>query len=224
MKLKVLTFNIWDLPFWFVKDRKARIIGIEKYIERSDADIVCVQESFDVYHRTFLKKKLNGLYYMAGDARETRRILFIKLFDITGGLAVFSKFPIIESKFVPYNRFLNSSIAETFARKGFLEVLIKTPLGNVRVVNTHMHQEAFFFDKNIRFRQTTKMIMRTNSDETPTILAGDFNQNHMMLEGEFAELFRSTGFSSPTRLGTEERTPPTYRPSNMYNGIWINKI
>ena len=55
MTLKVLTLNIWDLPFWFVKDRKKRIKNLPEYLKKSGADIICLQESFDVENRSFLK-------------------------------------------------------------------------------------------------------------------------------------------------------------------------
>ena len=48
-QLRVVSFNIWDLPYWFVKDRKQRILLIADYLQRLDAEIVCLQESFDVH-------------------------------------------------------------------------------------------------------------------------------------------------------------------------------
>ncbi len=224
MQIKIITFNIWDLPFWFVKDRKKRVAGIAEYLRNSDADIVCLQESFDIYNRAFLRDKLKDKYQIAGDAKDHRRILFIKLFDVTGGLVVFSKFPVVSSRFVPYGRFLNSTITEAFGRKGFLEVTVKTPLGNLKIVNTHMHHETVFFDRKIRLIQTTKMIMKTNGDQLPTIIAGDFNEDYLMREDEFTELFKTTGFSSPIKLEDGERMQPTYRPGNAYVDNWRNRI
>ncbi len=224
MTLKVLTLNIWDLPFWFVKDRKKRIKNLPEYLKKSGADIICLQESFDVENRSFLKEQLSGSYMMAGDVIETRRILFIKLFDMTGGLVVFSKFPITSSRFVPYSRFLNSAISETLGRKGFLEVIVETPIGDVKIVNTHMHQETHFFSQKIRFKQTEKMVMKTNNYDKPIILAGDFNENYLMKEYEFAELFRTTGFSDPSKFKEGEPISPTYRPENTYVDNFLSRI
>ncbi len=222
--IRILSFNIWDLPLWFVKDREIRIRNIAKYIKKSDADVICLQESFDVGHRILLRDQLKEKYQIAGDAMETRRILFVKLFDMTGGLVVFSKFPIVRSQFIPYGRFLNSDITEMLGRKGFLEVFVKTPAGEFRIVNTHMHQESIFFDKIIRLRQMTKMIMKMDHSEVPTVLAGDFNEDHLMDDGEFAELFKKTGFSNPLKLKSGEEMPPTYRPENRYVDNWWNRI
>lgn len=119
MKLKVISFNIWDLPLFFVKNRKERIKRTAEYLKKSNADIICIQESFDIKNRLFLKDTLTDVYYMAGDTEETRRLLFFKLFDMSGGLVVFSKFPIIKSNFVSYSRIFNSALGEILARKGF---------------------------------------------------------------------------------------------------------
>jgi endonuclease/exonuclease/phosphatase family metal-dependent hydrolase len=50
-QLKIVSFNIWDLPYWFVKNRRQRILQIAEYLQRLDAEIICLQESFDVHHR-----------------------------------------------------------------------------------------------------------------------------------------------------------------------------
>ena len=224
MRMKVITFNIWDLPFWFIKDRKKRIAGIVQYLKNSDADVICLQESFDIYHRAFLCDALKDRYHIAGNTKDHRRILFFKLFDVTGGLIILSKFPILYSRFVPYNRFLNSAITEALGRKGFLEVICKTPRGNLKVVNTHMHQETLFFSRKIRLRQTANMLRRTNHDQLPTIIAGDFNENYMIREHEFAELFKLTGFLVPSVCGRKSDSEPTYRPDNRYVDNWLNRI
>src|SRR6266852_3835949 len=98
-QLKIVSFNIWDLPYWFVKNRQQRILQIAEYLQRLDAEIVCLQESFDVHHRRLLYESL-GLdrYYASGGFEETRKAPLAS-FDTTGGLVIFSKFPIIQYKF-----------------------------------------------------------------------------------------------------------------------------
>ena len=53
-QLRIVSFNIWDLPYWFVKNRKPRILQIAEYLQRLDAEIICLQESFDIHHRRLL--------------------------------------------------------------------------------------------------------------------------------------------------------------------------
>ena len=52
--LQIVSFNIWDVPYWFVPNRKQRMLHIAEYLQRLDAEIMCLQESFDVHHRRFL--------------------------------------------------------------------------------------------------------------------------------------------------------------------------
>ena len=59
-QLKIVSFNIWDLPYWFVKNRRQRILQIAEYLQRLDAEIICLQESFDVHHRRLsLQRRLH---------------------------------------------------------------------------------------------------------------------------------------------------------------------
>jgi hypothetical protein len=37
-QLKIVSFNIWDLPYWFVKNRRQRILQIAEYLQRLDAE------------------------------------------------------------------------------------------------------------------------------------------------------------------------------------------
>ena len=64
-QLKIVSFNIWDLPYWFVKNRRQRILQIAEYLRRLDAEIVCLQESFDVHHRRLLYEHLGLERYYA---------------------------------------------------------------------------------------------------------------------------------------------------------------
>ena len=80
-QLKIVSFNIWDLPYWFVKNREQRILQIAEYLRKLDAEIVCLQESFDVRHRRFLYESLGSDKYYASDGFETTRKAPLALFD-----------------------------------------------------------------------------------------------------------------------------------------------
>lgn len=219
MQIKVLSFNIWDLPLFFVRNRKSRFEGLLKYLESSDADIVCLQEAFDVSHRERIIEKFKNKYNYVGDGA-FRKILFIKIFDKTGGLMMLSKFPVKFKRFVPYSRLFNSGIGEMFARKGFLEVILETPNGDLRVINTHLHEETPFFDRSIRLSQLRKIFSKIEGIDLPTLLMGDFNQHSMTHQKDFAEYFDSFGLQHPLH---QEPHLPTYRPENIYVDNWINR-
>src|SRR5262245_22639147 len=92
-QLKIVSFNIWDLPYWFVKNRQQRILQIAAYLQRLDAEIICLQESFDVNHRRLLYEHLGCDRYYASDGFEATRKAPFAALDTTGGLVTFSKFP-----------------------------------------------------------------------------------------------------------------------------------
>jgi hypothetical protein len=92
-QLKIVSFTIRDLPYRFVKNRRQRILQIAAYLQRLDAEIVCLQESFDVHHRRLLYELLGvDRYYASGGFGATRKAPLACL-DTTGGLVTFSKFP-----------------------------------------------------------------------------------------------------------------------------------
>ena len=127
MRRTIITFNVWDLPLWFVRGRERRIAKVADYLAGQDADVICLQESFDVAHRLLIAHRLGDGYSMSDGHDRTRKMLGIKTFDVTGGLVVFSKFPIVRSRFFTFNRLVNVSWVEFLARKGFLEVVVSTP-------------------------------------------------------------------------------------------------
>lgn len=223
MKLRILSFNIWDLPLFFVKNRKDRMRGAAEYLKNLGADIICLQESFDIENRLLLKDALTDNYYMAGDTDETRRILFFKLFDMSGGLVIFSKFPILESNFVSYSRIFNSAVGEVLARKGFLEAVVKTPKGKIRILNTHLHEEAPFFDRTVRISQLAKLFGLIKQDGLPAVLTGDFNEEALMHQEIFSALFDAHGFEHPLKSERALDAAPTYRPGNPYVDNWMNR-
>lgn len=219
MQIKVLSFNIWDLPLFFVRNRKTRFEGLLGYLEKNDADIVCLQEAFDVSHRERIIEKFKDRYNHAGDGA-SRKILFVKVFDKTGGLMILSKFPIKFQRFVPYSRLFNSAVGEIFARKGFLEVVLETPKGDLRVINTHLHEETPFFDRSVRLSQLRKIFNKIEGGDLPTLLMGDFNEHSITHQKDFAECFDSFGLHHPLH---QEPPLPTYRPENIYVDNWINR-
>src|SRR5262249_38163106 len=184
-QLKVVSFNIWDLPYWFVKNRRQRILLIAEYLQRLDAEIVCLQESFDVHHRRLLYEHL-GLerYYASGGFEETRKVPLAS-FDTTGGLVIFSKFPIIRYKFIPFNQF-TPSLIEHIGRKGVLEATIETPYGVVQLFNIHLHVGKHFLAHSIRVKQLKSVLELMKSyGNVPVILAGDFNEDALMDQKKF---------------------------------------
>ena len=126
MQLKILTYNIFQLPY-LIKTNKndykqQRLDGIIKII--SEFDIICIQESFDVFsHRQFeliSKAKEAGFLYFARS--DSPNFFDPQLFD--GGEVILSKYPIVESRFFKFGKM---GYADGIATKGVLYCNIEVP-------------------------------------------------------------------------------------------------
>ena len=184
MQLKLVTLNIWDIPFWFSLDREARIARLGQYLNKISPDLICLQESFDVKHRDHLYEYLGrDQFHIIEEYDRTRRVLLFKHLDLTGGLVTFSRLPIISSRFIPFRRFVDMDFAEYIARKGILETILTTSEGPLCLLNTHLHAGGLHVDveTNIRRRQMNQIMkVLVARNEMPIILAGDFNENEML--------------------------------------------
>ena len=221
-QLKIVSFNIWDLPYWFVKNRQQRILQIADYLQRLDAEIVCLQESFDVRHRRLLYERLGmERYYASGGFEETRKVPFA-VFDTTGGLVIFSKFPIMQYQFTPFHHF-TPSVVERIGRKGVLEATIETPHGIMQVFNIHLHVGNHFFAHKIRVKQLKSVLERMQiQPHLPSILAGDFNENALMEQKKFVTMLQSRGLVHSLHFEPYEFMP-SYRIKNPLVNTWINR-
>ncbi len=218
--MKIVSLNIFDLPLWFVKDRKERLNAAKGYLKDLNADIICLQESFDPKHRISLNDffKANG-YYTTDKKVESRNILGIAM-DTTGGLVIFSKFPIVSRDFVLFD-FIFFAPQESAGKKGALIVDMETSQGKLRVVNTHLCQRSLLFEKTTRLRQMKRIFDALDTHAPlPTVIAGDFNEKDIFKNKDFAALIRAHQFVHPVT----DAFRPTYRKENPYVKIWMNRI
>ncbi|HEY4475506.1 MAG TPA: endonuclease/exonuclease/phosphatase family protein [Candidatus Paceibacterota bacterium] len=222
MEISFVSYNIWDLPILGVRRRLERIKRTAEYLTNLNTDIVCLQESFDIKNRKLLFQKLAASGYHMTDGGESRRTFLLFNLDSTGGLVIFSKFPIRQSRFVPFSRIWNSAFPEFFSRKGFLEAIVETPHGLFRVVNVHLHQQSFLFDNYMRQIQIKYLLKCLGGEyaNLPGLIAGDLNQHNLAVERPLLEFFRQAGFLHPTIVAGDHMAP-TYRPENPYfNSLW----
>ncbi len=214
MQIKIISYNIWDLPLWFVKNRKARVKRVAEYLAQSGADIICIQEAWSRSGRATLYRILGEAGYEHVSARE--RLVLIG----NGGLLTFSKFPIVSKKFTPFSR-LSAAFVELFAAKGVLEVTVDTPQGKLSVFNTHLHSPSWVFGQTIRLRQMKRVLDVLAQDEAAAVLAGDFNEDKLWEQKEFTKILNAAAFLNPLSVALD--MPPTYRLENEFVNIWINR-
>jgi len=218
--MKIITLNIWDLPLWFIRDRAVRIKRICNFLKSFNADIICLQESFDPDHRVKLNTFFRRIgYFISDESARYRRVFGMKM-AVSGGLVIFSKFPIRKSRFSLFPRSLFSPI-EYFSGKGMLASVVETPYGALQIANVHFYQKNLLSDEAIHFSQLNRVLNQLATYEPlPTILAGDFNEDNMLGNSKFLNRMSANHFLHPHT----ELLDPSYRNNNPYVAIWINKI
>ena len=218
--MKIVSLNIFDLPLWFVRDRKTRVRAIKDFLKNLKADVICLQESFDPKHREELNSFFKASGYHASDKRvERRRILGVSM-DTTGGLAIFSRFPIFSRAFIAFD-FIPFAPQESAGKKGALVTDVETPQGKMRIVNTHLCQRSLFFEKRIRLNQMRRILNALSMrDAMPTVIAGDFNEKDIFKNKIFGALMDAHKVVHPAT----DAFHPTYRKENPYVNIWMNRI
>lgn len=214
MQSKVISYNIWDLPLWFVKDRTSRITEVARYLATSGADVICVQEAWTQSGREILYHILGDAGYHHASVNESSLLVG------NGGLVTFSKFPIVQKEFTAFSR-LSVAFVEFFAAKGVLKTVLDTPFGKITVFNTHLHSPSWLLGQWVRLRQMERVLAVIGEDDTPAVLAGDFNEDKLWEQKEFTRILSGANFSNP--LSVAKGMPPTYRLENEFVNIWINR-
>jgi endonuclease/exonuclease/phosphatase (EEP) superfamily protein YafD len=148
-------------------------------IERTDADIVLLQETTDEAEALLLREL--GDDYPHALFRECCR---------AGGLGILSRHPIVEDEYLP-------------SQRGWFpawRVVVATPIGTVQLVDVHLRPPisdsgswvAGYFSTGGFRKQELEDVWPTLAD-IPTIVAGDFNESE---GGDALTLLRERGFES----------------------------
>ena len=217
-QLKIISFNIWDLPFFTRNIRVSRIKQISHFLKSSQADIICLQEAWNLDSQRLIKEILGPKYFSWEDRVATSKHKLWGFSRAQGGLMILSLFPILSMRFTPFSVF-HWSWTEWFGNKGILDFHLKTPWGKLRVVNTHLYQPGLF----VRLKQFKKLITYLSGDrETPAIIAGDFNEDKLLEKNHFVKLLESEHYLHPSL--SSDAPLYTYRIENPHTQTWINKI
>ncbi len=176
--LSCLSLNIWDLPVWLPKlNRKQRMSELTQHLGALSPDLICLQESFTLKHRQKILAGLPKDYSCAGSL-QSRWMLPLVRADRTGGLAVISRFPFEDYRFVEHARSSRMRFDERLGRKGFVISQIQTAVGAIHVVNAHLNAGRAPRETEIRLQQLEILFSHLREHcpaETPVIMAGDFN-------------------------------------------------
>ena len=161
-EIKVMTYNVWGLPFPIAK-RIKRLKIIKKVLHQYNADIIGLQEAFTKKARKIIKQ--NEYPYTAKGPKGGK-------FKLCSGLALLSKYPIIKTKTMTFQ---DCSGFDCYANKGVLFARIN--LGNQTIDTYLTHLNADGEDHQVRFKQVIEVIkfVNENSFGEKVIFLGDFN-------------------------------------------------
>jgi endonuclease/exonuclease/phosphatase family metal-dependent hydrolase len=171
IRLRVLTWNVWGVPA-ITSHLDERMAALPGAIARLDPDIVLLQELWDPRHAESVGRKLGEHGF-----RHARR--FETPAGATG-LFVASKFPLGAGAFRSFSlgRMPHSFWhLDWMVEKGLASVTIETPLGALRVENTHL-QAQYRTDRYgaERLAQAAEIVVMNGGHSNETmLLAGDFN-------------------------------------------------
>jgi len=157
-QLRVLTYNVnWGAP------RPDLAVEI---IRKSDADVVCLQETTPEWEE-FLKRELSGEYPIAQFRNSKDRM--------GGGLGFLAKSAANEIAYVR---------SDTGWFDGWI-MAFRTPLGRVQVLNVHLRPpvsdsgswvSGYFTTRDDRVREMERFFQKRRP-ELPTLVVGDFNDS-----------------------------------------------
>jgi len=195
----VVTFNIKKFPWSFKSFGRFDIYDVIK-----DHSIVLLQECFD---ETF--HKLDYYFPEYYIARGTLK--GYKLFN--SGLAILSKYPILEVEFHPY-KICNRCSCDVLSEKGFLSILIDIGTDEpIRIINTHLQSSDYErFDRKA-IRQLNQLLVYLSRIRYPYLVGGDFNLDQSLLTMPVSFSNDPTVYIDFTK-GT---TSATYQPG--YEGL-----
>lgn len=176
--LRVVTFNAWVLPIRIpTQEKRRRIRRLPEALAALGADVIVLQELFDVKARRLLLRELCPPYATTHDACDTRRVLGLVPADATGGLLVLSRLPIIGNRFIPHSLEGGKKIDERLAGKGAMLIRIETPVAPLTCVAVHLYAGTRPRDSRVRVAQLKRLLEMMNDKvgHDPVVLLGDIN-------------------------------------------------
>ncbi|KAI7863933.1 Endonuclease/exonuclease/phosphatase [Spinellus fusiger] len=172
--LSVLSLNCWGL-YLIASKRRARLLAIADALCHADYDIIALQEVWVKEDFQCIKSRLSS------------RLPFAKYFfsgALGSGLAIFSRFPILESSYVCYTLAGHPLMlwhGDYYVGKGCGSVTIEHPkAGVLQVFNTHLHAE---YGKTPQYQnhllsegwELALLVRSAIAHGRQVIVAGDFN-------------------------------------------------
>ncbi len=169
--LRIVSLNVWVLPFELSRDVEARLQRIGDSMAALVPDVAAFQEVWTeaAMEALILSGRRAGLVHVWQN-RPGRA---------GSGLLVLSKLPILESRFEAFeSRGRPERVwhGDYHAGKGFGDLTLDTAVGPLRLVVTHLHA-GYGTDgyDGTRLAEVIQLTAALRSTTTPLIAVGDFN-------------------------------------------------
>lgn len=214
--------HVLNQPFFKQADWvDERLDYLPSLLRESDADVLCLQEVFDLKHRIRLSQALAQTYpFHAWTTGE-------RLVGLCDGLMIFSKYPISAWD---YQAFSIGPLEELLSLdKGVLFAKIELPRGPVAVYNAHPTSGGVMVDchgpiaqwyRRQQYRQMFQFIEKTRAD-LPVLVTGDMNAGPEASRDNYFELLQAgydDAFDIVRRRNPEKIVfPYTLDPKNPLN-------
>ena len=173
--MKIVTWNICCLPKWInqYQDPNKCIYSIIKILKSLNADIICLQELFDVNIRNLFLKYFQNYNIIYENTSS--------YFYFNSGLMILTKYTCVKSNFIPYKICCGE---DRFSNKGFLYTVLKIKDTYKTVVNTHINNDEpviHFISPSYIIKQQLKQLLSyiysLKQFNKQVYLCGDFNSN-----------------------------------------------
>lgn len=164
-QLRILTSNMFLLPYPFASEHKARIKLLRRLANKLRPDLISLQEVWrnkDLYSIIEQFPEYNCVYESS------------KLFN-RSGLLVLSKYRVIDSEKVIFPMSLNFRLQELIAQKGFIKATIQFGKRKVNFVGLHLYSATPYDLPRPNYDQFAYIVQYIKDLKLPTIVAGDFN-------------------------------------------------
>ena len=197
------------------KKQTKRLPEIINYINKSDFDIIVLQEVFDVQMKKKLAKQLKKSYpYIQ---QPIKKGFGIKL---SNGIMILSKYPI---EYEHHIRFIDSEGNDKMAQKGCVLITASIRDKEWLIAGTHLNSTSQEV-RDLQYQQIKNEIINPYIiDSIPFILAGDLNttkntNSYSNMMGEFQLICSDLN----------EKRPYTYDSQNTWNqpnyNVWIDYL
>ena len=216
-EFSLLSINTFGIPFFLSWGRLVRLAG---ELEQLGTTVICLQEIQQNGYTPLLIRYLPTYPH---------RAIFPHVYAPKGGLGIFSRAPLIQQRFEPYqDRGLRLLV--TFADwalfKGVMIIHLQIDGMDIFVLNTHLNANYIgdWHQKNplalVQLRQVQRIsgLLDDMPAEALIVLCGDLNFPRASFLYE--ELVSRNGLTDPLR----DDPRPTYRPFPLVSPSWKTSL